>query len=417
MADRPVDVLAPGRTAMGRTIGVFWLGFLALPLTSAFTRRRVGALHLAVVCAVVALFVGLYLGWFLSRRDWDPDTWRSGDRGDRIRVAVAAGLVAVVAFLSFFDSPGWSYCFTFAVWPVAWVGHRRARNVAGLVLLALATAAGAGGHLSDVLSVGALVLGVGASCMATWRQMEANAALRAATADQARTAVAEERLRFARDLHDLLGHSLSLIALKSEVASRLLPGDPRRAAAEVADIEAVARQALREVREAVGGYRRATVAVELAAASATLRAAGIRLDVDDGPPDGLAADVEAAVAWAIREGVTNVVRHSGARSCRVAFRRIAVPRSVAVEVTDDGGPGSFRASGASGTDPGSFCPGNGLHGLAERAALGGGHLEAGPLPGGGFRLELTVPLSASPALAEGPSDAATAAAGAALRLS
>src|SRR5919107_6380321 len=129
--------------------------------------------------------------------------------------------------------------------------------------------------------------------------------LQVAREEIARLAVAEERLRFARDLHDLLGHSLSSITLKSELAGRLLPAAPYKAAAEVRDIEGVARNALREVREAVAGYRQPTLDEELASAQQILEAAGIACQIERSV-GVLPNDVDAVLAWTVREGTTNV---------------------------------------------------------------------------------------------------------------
>jgi two-component system sensor histidine kinase DesK len=208
--------------------------------------------------------------------------------------------------------------------------------------------------------------------------------LRAAREEIARLAVAEERLRFARDLHDLLGHSLSLIALKSELATQLAAAAPERAAAEMRDVEGVAREALREVREAVAGYRQPTLPDELSAAAEILAAAGIALR-RDGEVSGLAPWVEAALAWTVREGVTNVIRHSRARVCTIRFTRDA--DRVGVEVADDG---AGAAAGRAQTEPGAGH--SGLPGLRERVTAVGGRVEAGPGVTGGFRLAATVPL-------------------------
>ena len=124
----------------------------------------------------------------------------------------------------------------------------------------------------------------------------------------------EERERFARDLHDLLGHSLSVIALKAELAGRLLPDDAAERGGEVGELEQVARAALGEVRDAVSGYRQPTLDGELAGARMALSAAGIEADVQR-VRGALDPDVEAVLAWAVREGATNVIRHSGARHC------------------------------------------------------------------------------------------------------
>jgi two-component system sensor histidine kinase DesK len=207
--------------------------------------------------------------------------------------------------------------------------------------------------------------------------------LREARRTIADMAATEERLRLARDLHDLLGHSLSLITLKSELAGRMLPQRPEDAAVQVADIERVSRQALVDVREAVSGYRRPTLAVELAGARTALLAAGIEADLDPAQWTGherLAPDEEGALAWALREAVTNVVRHSGATRCAIAVTEAGSGDEVTLTVTDDG-----RGAG-----PGQG-PGNGLTGLEERLLLAGGRFEASG-DADGFALRASVPL-------------------------
>ncbi|MBB3075958.1 sensor histidine kinase [Streptomyces violarus] len=212
-------------------------------------------------------------------------------------------------------------------------------------------------------------------------------ALREARATVAQLAANEERLRLARDLHDLLGHSLSLITLKSELAGRMLPDRPDTAAQQVADIEQVSRQALVDVREAVTGYRRPRLSAELAGARVALTAAGVTTDLPAEPPGlaGVPEESESALAWALREAVTNVVRHSGAGCCTVELLRRQTLDGPVLELTvEDNGSGG-RGDGY----------GNGLTGLTERLAKAGGTLEAGPLKHG-FRLVARVP-TADPA--------------------
>ena len=158
--------------------------------------------------------------------------------------------------------------------------------------------------------------------------------LNEARAELARTAVAEERLRISRDLHDLLGHSLSLITLKSELAGRMLESDPRRAAREIAELEAVARRSLAEVRQAVTGYRQPSLTAELAAARRMLASAGIDCRVDAPVSYDLPPEVDALLAWTIREASTNIVRHSGARDARITVT--VTGASAGAELTDDG---------------------------------------------------------------------------------
>ncbi len=199
--------------------------------------------------------------------------------------------------------------------------------------------------------------------------------LRAAQQEVSRLAAERERMRIARDLHDLLGHSLTAASVKAQLAGRLVGRDDERAAAEIGEVERLTRQVLADVRAAVAGYREVSLAVELATAREVLGAAGISADLP-GAVDEVPADRRELFGWVVREGVTNAVRHS--QATRVTIR--VTPTTV--EVVDDGRGQSVRA------------PGSGLAGLAERAAAAAGHIEAGPVPGGGYRLALTVPPSA-----------------------
>jgi two-component system, NarL family, sensor histidine kinase DesK len=199
--------------------------------------------------------------------------------------------------------------------------------------------------------------------------IRANSELRDAREELATLAVTAERERIARDLHDVLGHSLTTITVKAGLARRLLEsGDSERAADEVADMERLGRQALAEVRSTVSANRVASLAREVAGAREALRAAEIEADlpvaVDDVP-----AERQQAFAYVVREGVTNAIRHSGAGRCSVRL----TPTSV--EVVDDG-VGS----------PANTSAGNGISGLTERMAAIGGWVDAGPLPDGGYRL-------------------------------
>jgi signal transduction histidine kinase len=190
-------------------------------------------------------------------------------------------------------------------------------------------------------------------------------------------AVDGERLRLARDLHDLLGHSLSLISIKSQLAGRLLPGDTSAAASEIADVERVARESLQDVRHAVEGYRQPSLAAALVSARAALAAAGIETTIDT-TVEKLPADVDATLAWAVREGVTNVIRHSRATICSIRVARDG--REAIVDITDNGPVAA------------TIAPGSGLRGLQERAAARGGRVAAGPSPRGGFLVHVSIPL-------------------------
>ncbi|WP_406082865.1 sensor histidine kinase [Streptomyces zaomyceticus] len=206
--------------------------------------------------------------------------------------------------------------------------------------------------------------------------------LRATREELARAAVEKERLRFSRDLHDLLGHTLSVIVVKSEVVRRLAPRDLDAALAQVADIEAVGRQALTEIREAVTGYREGSLATELDRARDALSSAGIEPVVRRSGPL-LEPRTEALLGWVVRESTTNAVRHSGASRCVFALDGTA--DRVRLTVTDDG-RGPLVAPAAT--------PGSGLRGLRERLAAAGGTLDSGPALRGGFRVTAELPVEA-----------------------
>jgi two-component system sensor histidine kinase DesK len=262
---------------------------------------------------------------------------------------------------------------------------RLPRRVAALWIifcagLAAATLVALDSDPGTTISISATTIGIGFMMFAFRRLVQLNQELVDAREEVARLAVSEERARFARDLHDLLGHSLSVIAVKAELAERLLERDPARAAEHVADVKAVAREALGEVRDTVSGYRQPTLSSELEGARMALQAAGIEARLEAADVE-LPPEVEAVLAWAVREGTTNIVRHSHARSCRIAV--LPGPAAVSAEVVDDG-----EIQGTAGT-------GNGLAGLRERAARVEGSVEAGPGPDGGFRLCVTVPRPAA----------------------
>jgi two-component system sensor histidine kinase DesK len=206
--------------------------------------------------------------------------------------------------------------------------------------------------------------------------------LQRARGELARQAAMDERLRMARDLHDLLGHTLSLITLKSELAGRLLEKNPHTATEQVHEVERVARQALREVREAVAGYRQQTLSGELNGARQILEAAGIECTIEY-EPQSLPPGTDMVLAWVVREGVTNVIRHSRAQHCLIRIN--SSDEHVRAEISNDDPP----RKEASTVEWGS-----GLSGLAERVANEGGKLEVGSQSisnGPGFHLSVEIP--------------------------
>ncbi|MDT0270094.1 histidine kinase [Streptomyces sp. DSM 44915] len=202
---------------------------------------------------------------------------------------------------------------------------------------------------------------------------------------EARLAVAEERLRFGRDLHDVLGRNLSVIALKSELAAQLVRRGSTEAIGQLAEVQDIARQSQREIREVVRGYREADLRAEVAGARGVLEAADIRCSVTGvtALEGALPPRVAATLGWVVREGATNVLRHASASRCEIWLTRSDDRRLAELTLENDGVPaGGSRAGGA----------GAGLVGLRERLAALDGSLTTQLTPDGIFRLTARVPL-------------------------
>jgi len=357
------------RLIAGLTLGLL---FLTAPMND-LARSSLSPWLLVLVALGLVVFIVVYSLLMRPRREWSP----------AVTLAALAGLAVLPVTLLAAGAPG-SFSLLFVFFAAA--AGMRLRPLPALVVILLAAvgagiSAGLENESGSTISAKSLtVLAIGAMMIAFNRQIRINRQLRAAREGLSRLAVSEERVRIARDVHDLLGHSLSVIALKSELAARLVHDDPATAAKELADVQAVTRTALAEVREAVQGYRQLGLADALAGAQSALAAAGIECELDE-PPHHLPAEVESVLAWAVREGTTNVVRHSSAARCAVRFAEDGAEATV--EVADDG-----RAHADVETD------GTGLAGLAERAERLRGRLEAEARAGGGFTLRVTVPLGA-----------------------
>jgi len=225
--------------------------------------------------------------------------------------------------------------------------------------------------VNDAVTIGL----VGLAMYGFFEIIRSNRALTEARAEVARLAAEGERTRIARDLHDLLGHSLTTITVKAGLARRLGEVDPERALREIGEVEELSRRALGDVRSAVSGYRAASLTGELASGRELLRAVGIHAEVP-GSAEVVRDDLQQLFGWVVREGLTNVVRHSQARRCTITLTRDSV------EIVDDG-------IAAPGTPEGS-----GLRGVRERVAAAGGTVTAGPVGPvgrGGFRLRVEVP--------------------------
>lgn len=340
----------------------------------------------------VLLFNSLYV--FLAFRAFNKYTRES--RATLVALIVL-GLLTVGLALSY----GGNWLLFFPLLGLAVGAIVRGRHL-GPIGLGLSVLGGVIGGFKDGWSGVNVAYGTFLSTMVTAAILslsEAVRELRETREELARTAVEKERLRFSRDLHDLLGHTLSVIVVKAEATRRLAPRDLDAALGQVADIESVGRQALTEIREAVTGYREGSLATELDRARDLLEAAGIGTVVrQSGPP--LAPQTAALLGWVVRESATNVVRHSGAAHCDIEVT--GTSDETRLVISDDG----------RGTDPttsGDGLTGSGLKGLAERLAAAGGSLTSGPAPRSGFRVTATLPtpeITPAPTATPTPDDVA-----------
>ncbi|MGW6309418.1 sensor histidine kinase [Streptomyces niveus] len=391
-------------------------------MAGARTDSPIGGWLLLLIC-VHAIVIATTSSYALS--------WALGRRARPVRllgatvVVTAAGCVAAVALLP--SDPEnvevaqtvASVLVTFAGFGVAAlvIGVRRVRS---MLLIALATTVFVAltglvlgvplrGILGAVLGVVIATLALAfTSGFSVWL-VRSVWELDSARELQARLAVAEERLRFGRDMHDVMGRNLAVIALKSELAEQLARrGGTEQAAEQMAEVQRIAQESQREVRAVVRGYREVDLHTELEGARGVLKAAGIkfRLDltgagagagVETGSEDaavGLAPEVQSALGWVVREAATNVLRHGDARQCTVRLT-VREGQDAVLVVENDGLPeqGALARAGAAGTPR---TAGAGLAGLRERLDTLGGTLDAGPVAGGHFRLTARVPLPAEP---------------------
>jgi two-component system sensor histidine kinase DesK len=365
-----------------------WLVCLLFPILF-LVQTPLTPVSLLIALAGLVIFVITYT-WFM----WPHPLMNKLRLRYKFRTSpiALAALIALVLFLSLaYDSAFlWLFVGVSAVVGILFPAYTAFIVIVGLTLLTLGLAIGISGGIAKIdwfhiIPLVLLVRGLGLDMIAITRLADVLRELHAARDELARQAVTEERLRLARDLHDLLGHTLSLITLKSELAGRLLEKNPARAAQEIQEIERVARQTLREVREAIVGYRQPTLPGELDGARQMLEAAGIICMVEH-TSGALPPAMNEVLAWTVREGVTNVIRHSRARRCLI--RATSETERACVEVINDGHQEQKR-------DPTQPKLSSGLSGLAERVTAHGGVVETGPYPFQGlpgFRLRVELPI-------------------------
>jgi two-component system sensor histidine kinase DesK len=309
------------------------------------------------------IFLILYWGIFLLERP-------------RVFAHVGGMVLLGVLFLPY--NAGACTFFIFAAAMVPFLVDTQVRAVAGLAAIA-AIAAIEGVVLRvggwELFWVAGFPVFVGAGNIFFAERNRMNRKLRKANEEIENLAKVAERERIARDLHDVLGHTLSVITLKSELAGKLVDRDPQRAGKEIREVEQISRQALTEVRDAIRGYRSQGLAAELAQAKSTLETAGLTVLCDAATTVKLPAVQESVLSLAVREAVTNVVRHAQARTCRMRLEQ--QNGSCRLEIHDDG-CGSSNGEG------------NGLRGMRERVEMLGGTLQRSTAAG--TTLTITLPL-------------------------
>ena len=320
---------------------IYLLSFLLYPFFGKAT-----ALEWALTLAGAAAFLVLYFGGF----------WLRGRK-----ILWSAGGILLIGLLFLPYNAGAS---TFFVYASAFIARSGPPPFAMRLLAVLVAVLGLEAWLLSIPPWGwgpgvIFSLLIGGISIHDAEVSRANVKLRASQEEVERLAKTAERERIARDLHDLLGHTLSVITLKAELAGKMVRRDPERAEGEIREVERISREALREVRSAIVGYRSEGVRDELARARVALEAAGVTLESSI---ESLALDPERekALALALREAVTNVVRHAGARTCRITLD--APGGEIHLTISDDGRGGEARE-------------GSGLAGMRERIQALGGRLE------------------------------------------
>lgn len=368
--------ISPGELRKRRFVGLVWAAVWSFPVISLVDDIVRATSYPVLAIAFFAAYIGLYLylimSGFASRLPFPR-------RREQLLLALFAVLGIVLALVYTDVNHGGSLVLMLyvgvagvSIYPppraYAWaIGSVLALGVIGLIQ---------GDKPGDIGTLVFSALLAAALVLVVRNMIRLIRELDRTRNELARAAVEQERMRFARDLHDLLGHTLSLIVVKAEVVRRLAERDPAAAAKEATEIEEIGRQALNEVREAVTGYRARAFSEEIDNACAALRDAGIEATVRlPGSGVDLPPAVDQAFAWVVREAATNVIKHSGARTTRI--------------VVENGAGWSLTVRDNGRGRVGEADEGNGLRGLRERMAVLGGTLTVSDA--GGFAVRATVP--------------------------
>lgn len=353
----------------GWMFGAIWLIYLIYPLNEILSLESVAArvLGIAAIVGFGVVFTATFWRFRNGHRRGHPLPVRQA------WIALAAMLALTAAMSALIGTTGFGATIYIAVLAMMTLPVRQAWTLVAVMVVAIEVAPRVIPSWEPDNFFAFQLLISSAAAWGITQVFQRNHELAVARQQLADLAIVAERERMSRDVHDILGHSLTVITVKSELAGRLLEIDAARAAVEIAEVETLARQALADVRSTVGGMRQIDIGTELASARTALVAAAIDVEL---PAD---ADVvplrhRELFGWVLREAVTNVVRHSHARHCRVTLS------SSSISIVDDGcGPAEEN------------CGGNGLRGLGERVSAAGGSLTVARVPTGGFKVEVSAP--------------------------
>ena len=356
--DKPAVFNKPDQ---GRRYDFVWLVYSFFFFIEPVMRKNLH--YWLIFAAFYCLFLAVYTGLVYSRSKRQSYVmlaalWVMGISYFPFNEGIAGIFVYITAFIPFISE---SVAVVLSVFAAVTVSIA----VEGYVL-----------HLTPWNCIFAIVLSlmIGGANVFTAQRVRSNAKLEMAQEEIEHLAKLAERERIARDLHDVLGHTLSVIVLKSELAGRLFERDPERARLEIGEVEQVSRKALGEVREAIRGYRAEGLAAEIARAHRTLDAAGVTLTCESQPP-ALSPTEETVLSLALREAVTNIVRHAEASQC---FMQFSMQDGLYTLTVEDDGRGNIRQEG------------NGLRGMRERIEALGGHFSIDGRQG--TRLSIDLPI-------------------------
>ncbi len=356
MINSPARV--PFSESYGRWLSLVWLVFLSPPLYGLFQAKHSSA-QIIYGLAVIALFVAIFVWVFFGSHSWEHDKF------PLIRGANIFGMVfSYIVFFLLYPVISW-YGIGMFIYAGSFAGRQRSftPSIVAMSVSALAAVVCALLGLDWISSVSIPLFTAVATLgnHISYQETVASKALQRSQEEVSRIAKIAERERIARDLHDLLGHTLSVIVLKSELAGRIGETNPEKALKEIREVEKIARDSLQEVRSAVRGYRSRGLEGEIQGVKLACEAAGLKLELFQ-MPVALEWSAEQALSFVLREAVTNAIRYATARTLWVSIEKIG--NNVRLSVWDDGS--------------GKILEGNGIRGMRERAQALGGTLEINP---------------------------------------